>query len=74
MVAVPAPAIVAAPASLIFTTLLLLLVNVKDPDEREVGFPMEKAASPNVFDPPTRAPNAGNAGLTVTVNVCDAVT
>ena len=74
MVAVPAPSIVALPASLIFTILLLLLENVKAPDDGEVGFSIVNAGSPKVFDSAVSLPNVGAACLTVNVNVCDALT
>ena len=69
IVAVPAPSIVAVPASLIFTTLVLLLVKVNAPDDGDVGFVMENSASPNVFELTVRAPNLGTACFTVNVNV-----
>ena len=74
IVAVPAPSIAAVPASLIFTTLLLLLVNVKAPDDEEVGFSIVNSASPKVFASIVSLPKVGVACLTVKVNVCVALT
>ena len=74
IVVAPAPSTVALPASLIFTTLLSLLVNVNAPAEGEVGFVIENSASPKVFDSVVSLPNVGTACLTVNVNVCVALT
>ena len=74
MVVVPAPSILALPVSLIFITLLSLLAKVNVPDDTEVGFSTENAASPNVLEPKVRDPNLGTACLTVNVNVCVALT
>ena len=72
--AVPAPAIVTFPSSVIFTTLLSLLVKVNAPDEREVGFVIENSPSPKVFESAVILPNVGTACLTVKVIVCVALT
>ena len=74
MVTVPTPSIVALPASLIFTTLLSLLVNVIAPEDGEVGISMVNSASPNFFDSVVSLPKVGAACFTVNVNVCVALT
>ena len=65
MVEVPAPSIVALPASVIFITLLLLLLKVNAPDDGDVGLAIENSASPKVFESVASLPNVGTAGLTV---------
>ena len=69
IVVFPAPSIVALPASLIFTTLVSLLVNVNVPVDGDVGFSRLNSASPNFFDSVVSLPKEGTACFTVNVNV-----